>query len=114
MSDQQQPPTTHTTVIQPSGGMVSVASDTVGALKSTPVLLVLVLLNCTFIGAAAYYFRIQQENVSRLVDKILTRCLPDGRHSEADISRPPARVYTPTPDSYGYKASPLDDVTLER
>ena len=96
---------THTTVIQPQGGVVSVASDTIGALRGTPILLVMVLLNCAFIGGAAFYLRIQQDNVYKLVDKMLDRCL-NSRQSYDDRPRytdgtpsPPARPYTATPES---------------
>jgi hypothetical protein len=96
---------THTTVIQPSGGVVSVASDTIGALRGTPILLVMVLLNCAFICGAAFYLRIQQDNVYKLVDKMLDRCL-NSKTSYTDnyVPYPPARPYSATPD----KALPKD------
>ena len=92
---------THTTVIQPSGGVVSVASDTIGALRGTPILLVMVLLNCAFIGGAAFYLRIQQDNVYKLVDKMLDRCLNNktSYSEEYTIPYPPARPYSATPNS---------------
>jgi hypothetical protein len=93
MTDPQQ----HPIVVQ-SPGVIGFAGETVGALKSTPILLVMVLLNCTFIGAAAFYFRVQQDNVYKLVDKMLDRCLSEKR---SELSVPPARPYTPTPDQVG-------------
>jgi hypothetical protein len=53
------------------------ASSTVDALKGTPILLVVVLLNCAFLGVAAYYLRVQQQTAFHLVDKLFDRCLPD-------------------------------------
>jgi hypothetical protein len=94
MSDPQQ----HPIVVQ-SPGVIGFAGDTVGALKSTPILLVMVLLNCAFIAGAAFYLRNQQENAYKLVDKMLDRCLSTEKHSE--LSVPPARPYTPTPDQVG-------------
>jgi hypothetical protein len=64
-------------VVQPAQGVIAVASDTIGALKTSPLLLVMVLLNCAFIGAAAYYLRNQQDNAVRLVAEIFDRCLPE-------------------------------------
>jgi ABC-type sulfate transport system permease component len=57
-------------------GVVKVADDTVGALKTSPVLLVLVLLNLCFVGGAAWYLSTQQQHVASLVEKMLDRCLP--------------------------------------
>jgi hypothetical protein len=53
-----------------------VARDTIGALKGTPILLVMVLLNCAFLGVATYYLRAQQATAYELVGKVLDRCLP--------------------------------------
>jgi hypothetical protein len=81
MSDDKPPPTV---VVQPQG-VVAVATDAIGALRGTPVLLVMVLLNCAFLFAAAYYLRGQQHNAFTLVDKILDRCLlerPDRHQSD--------------------------------
>ena len=97
MSDDRPPPTV---VVQPAQGVISVAADTIGALRGTPMLLVMVLLNCAFIAAAAYYLHGQQDNAFRLVDKMFDRCLPDV-HSEAYVRphySPPRRPYSATPD----------------
>jgi hypothetical protein len=57
---------------------VSVASGAVDALRGTPVLLVMVILNCAFLAAAAYYMHGQQDGAFKLVDKMFDRCLPAG------------------------------------
>jgi hypothetical protein len=69
-----------------SNGVTGVATDTVSALKGTPVLLVMVVLNCVFLAAAAWYLREQQDNAFKLVDKLFDHCLsgaapPPDRHS---------------------------------
>jgi hypothetical protein len=58
------------------GDLGKAAVNTVDALRSAPVLLVMVLLNCGFLGVAAYYLRIQQQSAFALVGKVLDRCLP--------------------------------------
>jgi len=63
-------------VVQPQG-VVGVASEAVGALSNTPLLLVMVVLNVAFLFVAAYYLRTQQENTARLIDKIFDHCLPE-------------------------------------
>jgi hypothetical protein len=93
MSDPQHPP-----IVVQSPGVIGFAGETVGALKSTPILLVMVLLNCAFIGGAAFYLRNQQDHAFTLVDKVLDRCLSEKRSA---LSVPPARPYTPTPDQVG-------------
>jgi hypothetical protein len=77
-----------TVVVQPPAGVVGVATETIGALRGSPILIVMVVLNCVFIGAAAFYFKTQQENVYRLIDKMFDRCLPDV-HPEAYVGKPP-------------------------
>ena len=57
------------------GSVTAVASDTIHALKSTPILLVMVLLNCGFLGIAAYYLHVQQASAYQLVDRVLDSCL---------------------------------------
>jgi hypothetical protein len=57
-------------------GVVSVASDTVSALKTSPLLLVMVLLNVAFIVAGAWYLRNQQDHAFALVGSLFERCLP--------------------------------------
>jgi hypothetical protein len=59
-----------------SQGVVGVASDTVGALRGSPTLLVMVVLNTIFIGGAAYYLRNQQDHAFELVSKMFDRCMP--------------------------------------
>jgi hypothetical protein len=81
MSDPQHP------IVVQSPGVIGFASETVGALRSTPLLLVMVLLNCAFIGGAAFYLRIQQDNVYKLVDKMLDRCL----NAKSGLVLPPSR-----------------------
>jgi hypothetical protein len=72
MTDEHQ-----TVVVAPPQGVVGVASGAVDALRSSPMLLVMILLNCMFIVAAAYYLRGQQDGIIKLVDKTLDRCLPE-------------------------------------
>jgi hypothetical protein len=57
-------------------GAAGVASDTINALKTSPVLLVVVILNCAFVAGAAYYLHTQQEGVVKLVAQLFDRCLP--------------------------------------
>jgi hypothetical protein len=52
------------------------ASHAIDALRSTPILLVMVLLNCGFLGIAAYYLHAQQASAYQLVDRVLDSCLP--------------------------------------
>lgn len=56
--------------------ITGVATSTVSALQRTPVLLVVVLLNVAFLGVAAYYLKIQQDSVTKLVTQMFDRCLP--------------------------------------
>ena len=69
------------TVIVPAQGVVGIATGAVDALRGTPMLLVMVLLNCAFLLAGCYYIRGQQDNAFKLVDKMFDRCLPDRPHS---------------------------------
>jgi hypothetical protein len=93
-----------TVVVEPQRGVVSVATGAVDALRGTPMLLVMVLLNCAFIAAAAYYLRGQQDNAYRLVDKIFDRCLPGGARPQEhqSLNGPPARPFTPPPGYPGH------------
>jgi hypothetical protein len=59
------------------GGIFGTANRTVTALSGSPVLLVLVLLNLGFLGAAAYYFSREQEGDFMLLKQVFDRCLPD-------------------------------------
>lgn len=74
MSDDRPP----TVVVTPAQGVVGIATGAVDALRGTPMLLVLVLLNCAFLIAGSYYIRGQQDNAFKLVDKMFDRCLPEG------------------------------------
>jgi hypothetical protein len=62
-------------VFQPSQGVVGVATDAIDALRTSPTLLVMVLLNCVFLAVAGWYLRGQQTNAFALVDKMLEHCL---------------------------------------
>jgi hypothetical protein len=73
MTDDSPPPTV---VVQPSQGVVGVAADTVSALRGSPMLLVMVVLNCVFIAGAAYYLRNQQDHAFELVSKMFDSCMP--------------------------------------
>jgi len=56
--------------------IVNVADDVIGAFKSAPILLLIVLLNMAFAGAASY-FMVQLETLRHEASKmILDRCLP--------------------------------------
>ena len=59
------PPTT-TTI-----GVVRVATDVVDAFKTSPVLLLIVLLNMAFAGAAAYYLVTVEDHRSRERDALI-------------------------------------------
>ena len=72
-------------VVQPPASVFGTADKTISALTGTPILLVMVLLNCAFLFAAAYHLRTQQDNVYKLVDRMFDRCLPDV-HPEAFIA----------------------------
>lgn len=62
---------------EPPTSVTGVAGSAVDALRSSPTLLVMVLLNMAFLGAAAYYLRQQQDNAFRLVSEMFDRCLPE-------------------------------------
>lgn len=64
------------TEAEPHQGIVGVATGTVDALRGSPMLLVMVVLNCVFIAAAAYYLKQQQDNAFKLVSTMFDRCLP--------------------------------------
>jgi hypothetical protein len=86
-------------IIQPSSGVIGVATETIGALKGSPILVVMVALNIAFIGAGTYYLGRQQDNLGRLMDKVFDRCLPavDGYRSDGNnnpLYRPPHRPAT--------------------
>jgi hypothetical protein len=102
-----QPP--HPIVVQ-SPGVIGFATETMGALRGTPILLVMVLLNCAFIAGAAFYLRIQQDNSYKLVDKMLDRCLG---MKGAELFIPPSRPYSPTPDNVG-DAYPPSSLPVEQ
>jgi hypothetical protein len=57
-------------------GVFGTANKTISALTGTPVLLVMVLLNMSFLAVAAYYLRNQQDNAFKLVGNIFDHCLP--------------------------------------
>jgi len=76
MTDQNRP---QQVIVQPAQGAFGVATDTIGALRDSPTLLVMVLLNCAFLAALAYYLHGQQEATYKLVDKMFDRCLPNVR-----------------------------------
>jgi hypothetical protein len=58
-------------------GITGIANNTIGALKGSPILLVMVVLNAVFIGAGSYYLSKQQDDTSQVMIKIFDRCLPD-------------------------------------
>lgn len=67
MSDVQPPRAT---------SIVAVADDVIGALKASPVILLIVLLNCAFAGAASYFMvRLETFRHEAMVT-LLDRCIP--------------------------------------
>lgn len=56
-------------------GASDVAKSVVGALGGAPALLVLLLLNCTFIAAASFYLTKQEDNRHANQAVLLERCL---------------------------------------
>jgi hypothetical protein len=57
-------------------GITAVATGTVEALKSSPALLVLVLLNVFILGLAVYVGDRRQAHVAEQMEILLNRCLP--------------------------------------
>jgi ABC-type amino acid transport system permease subunit len=55
--------------------IASVANSTVSALRSTPTLLLLILLNCIFLAVGGFYLTNQQKHVMSLVHKVFDECL---------------------------------------
>jgi len=62
----------------PSPGVTGVATDTIDALRGSPNLLLVFLLNAVFIGALFYYLLDERRGRQAVVDKILERCIPAG------------------------------------
>jgi hypothetical protein len=62
-------------------GVSGVAIDTINALKTSPVLLLIVLLNIAFAGGAAYYLTNIENKRSEYLTMLLDRCLPS-QHPE--------------------------------
>jgi hypothetical protein len=81
-----------TVVVTPAQGVVGVATSTVDALRTSPLLLVVVVLNCVMIVAAAWYLRNQQDHAFALVKTMFDRCLPN-IHPPSDRQG----VYPPSP-----------------
>jgi hypothetical protein len=50
------------------------ASETIGALKSSPGLLVIVLLNILMIGAIGYFMLNAQANNRHLIELLIAKC----------------------------------------
>jgi hypothetical protein len=85
MSDVPRPPPAQAVILSPptSGGVVALGGDVVGALKTSPVLLLIVLLNMAFAGVGGYYllqveaYRAQERAaLSSLLEKCLTQSVP--------------------------------------
>jgi hypothetical protein len=58
-----------------------IAESAIDGLRTTPTLLVMVILNCVMIGAAAWYLLKLEENRQRERERfttILERCMRDG------------------------------------
>jgi hypothetical protein len=82
-----------------SNGITGIATGTIDALKGTPILVVMVVLNAAFLGAGSFYLSKQQDDIAQLTDKVLDRCLPNV-HMEAYIVTPPQRR-SPVVDVFG-------------
>jgi hypothetical protein len=92
-----EPPPPTAVIVQPSQGVVGVATGTIDALRTSPMLLVMVVLNCAFIAAGAYYLRNQQDHAYMLVNAVLERCLPEAKHSLLELPALAANPYPPSP-----------------
>jgi hypothetical protein len=81
------PPTTQTVVVSRSADMAGVAGGLLDVFRTSPVLLLIVLLNAAFAGAGGYV--IGQLESQRHIERMamMERCLPDVnmhlRHPEA-------------------------------
>jgi hypothetical protein len=93
-----------TVVVTPAQGVVGVATGAVDALRGTPMLLVMVLLNCAFIIAGAWYLRNQQDHAFGLVKTMFDRCLP---------ALPPRFMPSPNEHQGTYPPSPLNGLATE-
>jgi hypothetical protein len=60
-------------------GVTGVASDVVSALRTSPVLLLIVILNMAFAGSAAYYLTGIENKRSEVIKLMLDRCVPAAR-----------------------------------
>jgi len=60
----------------PRQGVTGVATGIVDALKTSPVLLLIILLNMAFAGGAAYYLTYIENLRSEYLKLLLDRCLP--------------------------------------
>jgi hypothetical protein len=60
-------------------GLVSVANTTVSALKASPTLLAVILLNAFMIGAAVWFLHDIANDVGERNKMILERCLSGGK-----------------------------------
>ena len=104
MSENHPPPQV---VFAPTQGVVGIATGTIDALRTSPVLLVMVLLNCAFLGVAAYYLRTQQQSAFTLVQKVLDRCLPDAPpHYQRPLATPENHSDAYPPSELTEKAAP--------
>jgi len=94
-----------TVVVTPAQGVVGVATGAVDALRGTPMLLVMVLLNCAFLISAAWYLRNQQDHAFSLVKTMFDRCLPELR---------PQHFVPPSNEHQGaYPLSPLNGLATD-
>jgi CDP-diacylglycerol pyrophosphatase len=81
-------------------GITGVANNTIGALKGSPILLVMVVLNAVFIAAGSYYLSKQQDDTSQVMIKIFDRCLPDVHQNAFTI--PYRKGQSPTVDIFNH------------
>jgi CDP-diacylglycerol pyrophosphatase len=59
-----------------TNGVTSVATSAIDALKTSPVLLLIVLLNMAFAGSAGWYLASTENKRNEAVRLILDRCIP--------------------------------------
>ena len=81
-------------------GITGIANNTIGALKGSPILLVMVVLNAVFIAAGSYYLSKQQDDTSQVMIKIFDRCLPDVHQNAFTI--PYRKGQSPTVDIFNH------------
>jgi hypothetical protein len=83
-----------------TNGVTGVATHTIDALKNSPILLVMIILNAAFLGAGSYYLSKQQDDTSQVMIKVFDRCLPDVHQNAYTI--PYKKNQNPALDIFNY------------